>query len=60
MLQEKVKIIKTDKVYEEYRKNETGVLVAFCRGGNNTPYAVVRKPNKKYVMVELSDIEYDG
>lgn len=45
---------------KDYKMGEEGYLVGFCRGGNDVPFAVVRKDDGHYVLSYLHAIVYIG
>ena len=44
--------------YGDYRVGDTGVIDGYCRGGDDTPYAVVII-GKRFVLVALTALEFD-
>jgi len=52
-MNEKIRVeIIQDGRYADYKKGDMGIIVGFCRGGDNVPYAIVQI-NKTFQMVNL-------
>lgn len=49
----KVKITSDDFRYQEYKAGEFGYVDGYCRGGDDTPYAVVAV-NDRIVLVSIN------
>lgn len=50
-------IINGKSRYGEWEPGDTGVVDGYCRGGDNTPYAVViLDKNFRFVMVNLEQL----
>lgn len=59
-MKEKIVFIHDSRYAGFYKCNEHGYLVGFCRGGDDIPYAIVRKADGMYVMADIHHIKYNG